>query len=151
MMRLVSLRVGRSRLFLLESTSVCAMAPRLLPYHGSTTSTSRSKNYNNHRYYTTATTTDTTSLQQQSPFLFDCVLIANRGEIARRIARTCCDLNVPSAVVYTSTDAQSSFVHEADDAVPVTSYLNTSEIIHAAKRIGATAIHPGCKYYECVY
>ncbi len=77
------------------------------------------------------------------------LLIANRGEIACRIVRTCRKLGIRSAVVYSDVDADSLAVRLADTAVsigaaPATeSYLNSEKIIAAAKRVGADAIHPG--------
>ncbi|SFJ61863.1 acetyl-CoA carboxylase biotin carboxylase subunit [Brevibacillus centrosporus] len=77
------------------------------------------------------------------------VLIANRGEIARRIIRTCKSEKVATVAVYSDADKNMPFVREADEAVhigppPVPhSYLNVDAIIDAAKRTGADAIHPG--------
>ncbi|CAM5432304.1 Carbamoyl-phosphate synthase large chain [Streptomyces glaucescens] len=81
--------------------------------------------------------------------MFDKVLIANRGEIALRIIRTCRDLGVRTVAVYSTPDADARFVHAADEAVhigpgaPTRSYLNIPNIIGAALRTGAQAIHPG--------
>lgn len=77
------------------------------------------------------------------------VLIANRGEIARRIIRTCRAEGVATVAVYSDADRELPFVKEADEAVhigppPVPhSYLNVEAIIRAAKDTGADAIHPG--------
>ena len=77
------------------------------------------------------------------------VLIANRGEIARRIIRTAKLLGVETIAVYSDIDEKSLFVQDADRAVeigearPKDSYLNIEEIIAAARECGATAIHPG--------
>ncbi|WNC12844.1 acetyl-CoA carboxylase biotin carboxylase subunit [Brevibacillus brevis] len=77
------------------------------------------------------------------------VLIANRGEIARRIIRTCRAEGVATVAVYSDADSELPFVKEADEAVhigppPVPhSYLNVEAIIRAAKDTGADAIHPG--------
>lgn len=77
------------------------------------------------------------------------VLIANRGEIARRIIRTCKAESIATVAVYSDADRDMPFVREADEAVhigppPVPhSYLNVENIIQAAKRTGADAIHPG--------
>ncbi|MDF2682791.1 MAG: acetyl-CoA carboxylase biotin carboxylase subunit [Brevibacillus sp.] len=77
------------------------------------------------------------------------VLIANRGEIARRIIRTCKSEGVATVAVYSDADRDLPFVREADEAVhigpsPVPhSYLNVEAIISAAKSTGADAIHPG--------
>jgi acetyl-CoA carboxylase biotin carboxylase subunit len=77
------------------------------------------------------------------------VLIANRGEIARRIVRTARLLGIETIAVYSDIDEQSLFVKEADKALrigeakPKDSYLNIEKIIMAARESGATAIHPG--------
>jgi acetyl-CoA carboxylase biotin carboxylase subunit len=77
------------------------------------------------------------------------VLIANRGEIARRIIRTAKPLGVETIAVYSDIDEESLFVQDADKAVkigearPKDSYLNMDKIITAAGESGATAIHPG--------
>ncbi len=77
------------------------------------------------------------------------VLIANRGEIARRVARTALRLGVKVIAVYSEADAGLPFVTEADEAVligpapAVKSYLNTEAILAAAASTGAEAIHPG--------
>jgi len=81
--------------------------------------------------------------------LFDRVLIANRGEIALRVARACRELGVQSVAVYSSADAGSAAVRFADEAVHIgppptsRSYLNIPNIIGAALKTGADAIHPG--------
>ncbi|MFF4801837.1 acetyl-CoA carboxylase biotin carboxylase subunit [Streptomyces sp. NPDC001351] len=81
--------------------------------------------------------------------MFDKVLIANRGEIALRIIRTCRDLGVRTVAVYSTPDADAQFVKAADEAVhigpgaPTRSYLNIPNIIGAAVKTGAEAIHPG--------
>ena len=77
------------------------------------------------------------------------VLVANRGEIARRIMRTCRELSIATVAVFSDADAEAPFVREADSAVrlPGTSstdtYLRGDLIIAAALRAGADAIHPG--------
>ncbi|MFS0556400.1 acetyl/propionyl/methylcrotonyl-CoA carboxylase subunit alpha [Brevibacillus sp. 179-C9.3 HS] len=77
------------------------------------------------------------------------VLIANRGEIARRIIRTCKAKGVATVAVYSDADKDLPFVREADESVhigppPVPhSYLNVAAIIAAAKSTNADAIHPG--------
>lgn len=77
------------------------------------------------------------------------VLIANRGEIARRIIRTCKKLGIATVAVYSEADKAMPFVREADEAVHIgpppvpQSYLNLEAIMAAAKSTGADAIHPG--------
>src|SRR5215470_10174506 len=77
------------------------------------------------------------------------ILIANRGEIAIRIARTCRELGIATVAIYSEADLSSPHVHAADEAVPIgpaqasASYLNIDAIIQAAQRTGAEAIHPG--------
>ncbi len=77
------------------------------------------------------------------------VLIANRGEIALRVARACRELGLPCVAVYSTADASSAVVRFADEAVqigpPATakSYLHVPSIIGAALKTGADAIHPG--------
>jgi acetyl-CoA carboxylase, biotin carboxylase subunit len=77
------------------------------------------------------------------------LLVANRGEIARRVIRTARRLGVRTIAVYSEADAALPFVAEADEAVPVgpanpaQSYRNVQAILDAAKSTGAEAIHPG--------
>ena len=77
------------------------------------------------------------------------VLIANRGEVSRRIARTARRLGIRSIAVYSEADATAPFVAEADEAIligPATSresYLVPEKILAAARQSGAQAIHPG--------
>jgi len=77
------------------------------------------------------------------------ILIANRGEIAIRIARTCRELGVATVAVYSEADVSSPHVHAADEVVCIgpaqanASYLNAEIIIQAARHTGAQAIHPG--------
>ena len=81
--------------------------------------------------------------------MIDSLLVANRGEIARRIIRTAQRLGIRSIAVYSEADAGMPFVVEADEAVcvgpanPAQSYRNTDAILAAAKSTGAQAIHPG--------
>lgn len=78
-----------------------------------------------------------------------CLLIANRGEIAVRIIRSCRKLGIRSVVVYAAADAQMPFVREADIALALEgiqvseTYLDVDKIIAAARKAGADAIHPG--------
>src|SRR5512147_2503462 len=77
------------------------------------------------------------------------VLIANRGEIARRVIRTCKRLGVRTVAVYSDADSRALHVREADEAMHIgaspakESYLRGEKIIAAAKQTGAEAIHPG--------
>lgn len=77
------------------------------------------------------------------------VLVANRGEIARRIFRTCRAMGIRTVAVYSDADRQAPFVAEADDAFhigeapAVASYLRIDRILEAASRAGAAAVHPG--------
>ena len=81
--------------------------------------------------------------------MLESVLVANRGEIARRIIRTATRLGVRTIAVYSEADANMPFVAEANEAIcigeaaPAKSYLNTEAILAAAAKTNATAIHPG--------
>jgi acetyl-CoA carboxylase, biotin carboxylase subunit len=81
--------------------------------------------------------------------MLESVLVANRGEIARRVIRTARRLGVTSVAVYSDADAELPYVREADQAVhigpaqPALSYLNAAAIIDAARKTGAAAVHPG--------
>ncbi|MBU8880739.1 acetyl-CoA carboxylase biotin carboxylase subunit [Bacillus sp. FJAT-29790] len=80
---------------------------------------------------------------------FSKVLIANRGEIARRIIRTCNKLDIKTVAVYSEADAEAPHVSEATEAVCIgpahakKSYLNIEKVIQVAKETHADAIHPG--------
>jgi propionyl-CoA carboxylase alpha chain len=75
---------------------------------------------------------------------FETVLVANRGEIARRVIRGAKALGLRSVAVYVDADADAPYVRDADVAVRVaTSYLDGEAIIEAARLSGAEAIHPG--------
>ncbi|GAA1584647.1 acetyl-CoA carboxylase biotin carboxylase subunit [Actinoplanes couchii] len=81
--------------------------------------------------------------------MIESLLVANRGEIARRIIRTAHRLGIRTIAVHSDVDADMPFVREADEAVlvgpanPAESYRNTEAILAAAKSTGARAIHPG--------
>jgi propionyl-CoA carboxylase alpha chain len=77
------------------------------------------------------------------------LLIANRGEIARRIIRTCRDLGISPVAVHSTVDARGAWVAEADlavelpGAVPAETYLRADLLVDASLRTGADAVHPG--------
>jgi acetyl-CoA carboxylase, biotin carboxylase subunit len=81
--------------------------------------------------------------------MFDSVLVANRGEIARRIIRTARRMGVRSVAVYSDADAGLPYQTEADEAVhlgpsaPAQSYLDSALLLDAARKTGAAAVHPG--------
>src|SRR4051794_13947092 len=81
--------------------------------------------------------------------LFEKVLIANRGEIARRVIRTCKRLGIKTVAVYSEADREAPHVSDADEAiligpaVPKESYLNVDALLSAIKASGANAVHPG--------
>ena len=81
--------------------------------------------------------------------MFEKVLIANRGEIAIRVARTLKEMGIVSVAVYSEIDRDAPHVRAADEAfligpaVPAESYLDIEKIIETAKEAGAEAIHPG--------
>ncbi len=77
------------------------------------------------------------------------LLVANRGEIARRIARTCRRMGIEVVAVHSDADADAPHVREADRAVrigpapPAASYLDVAAVVDAAVRTGCDAVHPG--------
>lgn len=81
--------------------------------------------------------------------MFDKILIANRGEIALRVARTCRELGIRTVAVHSDVDRDSAVVEFADEAVQIgpaaakRSYLNAAAVLTAAEITGADAIHPG--------
>src|SRR5690348_594068 len=81
--------------------------------------------------------------------MFTKLLIANRGEIAVRVARTARRMGIATVAVYSDADARALHVEACDEAYrigpppPRDSYLNGDAIVAAAKRAGAEAIHPG--------
>ena len=81
--------------------------------------------------------------------MLESVLVANRGEIARRVIATTRRLGIRSVAVYSEADADLPFVREADEAVligpppPAQSYLDAGAILAAARQSAAAAVHPG--------
>jgi acetyl-CoA/propionyl-CoA carboxylase biotin carboxyl carrier protein len=77
------------------------------------------------------------------------VLVANRAEIAVRVIRTCREMGIPTVAIYSDADREALHVEVADEAYrlgpppPSESYLNVEAILEAARKSGATAIHPG--------
>jgi len=81
--------------------------------------------------------------------VLESVLVANRGEIARRVIKTARRMGIRAIAVYSEADADLPFVREADDAVllgpahPARSYLDIDAVLGAARRTCASAVHPG--------
>ena len=87
--------------------------------------------------------------RERAQKLFDKILIANRGEIAVRIMRTCKKLGIKTVAIYSTADANALHREFADESVCVgppasqASYLNVDAIVAACKATGAQAVHPG--------
>src|SRR5690348_958731 len=100
---------------------------------------------------TTTTTQPTPSPPPalESAHLIRKVLVANRGEIARRVIRTCREVGIATVAVFSDADANAAHVREADEAIRIgppaatASYLNIPALIAAATRTHADAVHPG--------
>ncbi len=75
--------------------------------------------------------------------MFEKVLIANRGEIALRVMRTCRRLGIATVAVHTDVDAVAPHVRAADEVVRIESYLDIEAVVAAARGTGAQAVHPG--------
>jgi len=86
---------------------------------------------------------------EPGPAVLESVLVANRGEIARRVIATARRMGIRAIAVYSEADAGLPFVREADEAVligpppPARSYLDAGAILRAARDTGARAVHPG--------
>ncbi|MDR3626437.1 MAG: biotin carboxylase N-terminal domain-containing protein, partial [Ignavibacteriaceae bacterium] len=86
--------------------------------------------------------------------MFKKILIVNRGEIAVRIIRTCREMGIISAAIYSDADLTSVHTRLADEAYYIgesqasQSYLNKEKIIKLAKKINADAIHPGYGFFS---
>ena len=77
--------------------------------------------------------------------IYDSILIANRGEIACRIIETAHEMGIRCIAIYVDADKNEPFVHMSDQSIrlPDGGYLDSKQIIKAAKESGAQAIHPG--------
>ena len=86
--------------------------------------------------------------------MFKKILIANRGEIAVRVIRTCKELGIVSAAVYSDADKIALHTSLADESYHIgpspanESYLNKNKIINLAQKINADAIHPGYGFFS---
>lgn len=89
------------------------------------------------------------STNKTFPKTFDKILIANRGEISRRVIKSCKKMGIKTVAIYSDADHNSMFVKEADEAVRIgpppskDSYLRMDTILEVIKQTGAQAVHPG--------
>ena len=75
--------------------------------------------------------------------MFEAVLIANRGEIARRIIRTLRRLGIRAVTVHSPGDVDAPHVREGDESIPLPGYLDIAALVDACRHTGAGALHPG--------
>src|SRR5437868_2685355 len=75
--------------------------------------------------------------------MIECLLVANRGEIAVRVFRTCRELGIRTVAVVAPNDAASLHARSADATVEIRSYLDPTEHVRAAREADADAVHPG--------
>ncbi|KAG5833131.1 hypothetical protein ANANG_G00272600 [Anguilla anguilla] len=101
------------------------------------------------RLWATASHAQYSTVYDSNEKTFDKILIANRGEIACRVMKTCKKMGIKTVAVHSDVDSSAVHVKMADEAVCVgpaptsKSYLNMAAILEAVRRTGAQAVHPG--------
>ena len=106
------------------------------------------------RFAPLSTTSTAEVITEAKPHLFDKVLIANRGEIAERVIRTCRALDIQSVAVYSTADSNAPFVRAADEAICIgppnanESYLDMDHVLNAIQITGSQAVHPGYGFFS---